>query len=378
MKKPRLLLTNILVFTITGLIALVLVPFEGLKNGFDGIEIFTCIALIYFSGMSITAGYHRLWSHKSYEANTFVRIILAVGGAMTLQNSILHWCSDHRVHHKHVDDNDHDPYSAKRGFWYSHIGWMLREYQVYRYTDYSNCRDLQKDKVVLWQHKHYLSIMLGANFGIPLLLGWINGDIWGMLLLAGVFRLVVVHHVTFLINSLAHIWGRQPYTDKNTARDNDILAFFTFGEGYHNFHHLFEYDYRSGVKWWQFDPTKWLISGLAFIGWTKNLRRCPEERIEKAKVVMQLKLAQAKVAKLQNAEEILARVQTEYELLAQRMTEYYAVKKQMMAVKKQNLKRSYENLEVHYKYKELKQRLALQKQKWLQLNQYDFLAVVAE
>lgn len=378
MKKPRLILTNVLVFVITGLIAAVLVPVEAIKNGFDLAEISACVILIYFSGMSITAGYHRLWSHKAYEANVFVRVVLAIGGAMSLQNSILHWCSDHRIHHKHVDDNDNDPYSAKKGFWYSHIGWMLREYQVQRYSDYSNCRDLQKDKVVMWQHNHYLKIMLAANFGVPLLLGWLNGDIWGMLLLAGVFRLVVVHHVTFFINSLAHIWGRQPYTDKNSARDNDLLAFFTFGEGYHNFHHIFEYDYRNGVKWWQFDPTKWLIRGLAFIGWTKNLRRCPEERIEKAKVAMQLKRAQAKVSTLPNAEEVLARLQTEYELLAQRMTEYYAAKKQLMAIKSQSLKRTYENLDMHYQYKELKQRLAIQKQKWLQLNQFAFLPAMTE
>jgi stearoyl-CoA desaturase (delta-9 desaturase) len=378
MKKPRLLVTNILVFTITGLIALVLMPLEAIKNGFDVVEIIACIILIYFSGMSITAGYHRLWSHKAYEANKFVRVVLAIGGAMSLQNSILHWCSDHRIHHRHVDDNEHDPYSAKKGFWYSHIGWMLREYQIQRYADYSNCRDLQKDPVVMWQHKHYLKIMLGANFGIPLLLGWLNGDVWGMLLLAGVFRLVVVNHVTFFINSLSHIWGEQPYTDKNTARDNGILAFFTFGEGYHNFHHIFEYDYRNGVKWWQFDPTKWLIRGLSLFGWTTNLRRCPEERIEKAKVAMQLKLAQEKVSKLANADEILAKVQIEYELLAQRMTDYYAAKKLIMAIKKQSLQRSYENLDVHYKYKEIKQSLAIQKQKWLQLNQFDFLPATAE
>ncbi|MFT2092357.1 fatty acid desaturase [Paraglaciecola sp. 2405UD69-4] len=378
MKKPRLIITNILVFVITGLIALILVPLEAFKNGFDLIEITACIVLIYFSGMSITAGYHRLWSHKAFEANTFVKTILAIGGAMALQNSILHWCSDHRIHHRHVDDNERDPYSAKKGFWYSHMGWMLREYQRHRYSDYNNCRDLQKDKVVMWQHNNYLAVMLTANFGIPILLGWLNGDVWGMLLLAGVFRLVVVHHVTFFINSLAHIWGRQPYTDANSARDNDILAFFTFGEGYHNYHHIFEYDYRNGIKWWQFDPTKWLIRSLAFLGLAKNLRRCPEERIEKAKVAMQLKLAKEKVAKLQNAEIVLARVQAEYELLAQRMTEYYAAKKQLMEIKKQSLQRNYNNLEIHYKYKELKQTLAIQKQRWLQLNQFDFMPACAE
>lgn len=369
MKKPRLIITNILVFVITGLIALVAVPIEAFTNGFDMVEVLLCVFLIYFSGMAITAGYHRLWSHRAYEANSLVRVVLAIGGAMALQNSILHWASDHRIHHRHVDNNDKDPYSAKKGFWYSHIGWMLREYQIHRYDDYGNCRDLQKDKVVMWQHKHYLTIMLTSNFGIPIFFGWLNGDILGMLLLAGVFRLVAVHHVTFFINSLAHIWGRQPYTDKNSARDNGILAFFTFGEGYHNFHHIFEYDYRNGVKWWQFDPTKWLIRGLAVVGLTKNLRRCSEERIEKAKIEMQLQKTQAKVSSLPNAEEIMLKVQSEYDLLVQRMAAYYSAKKQFMDLKRRKLKLDYENLDFDFRYKELKQNFILQKQKWLKVSE---------
>lgn len=374
MNKPRLLITNILVFVITGMIATIAVPIEAFINGFDAAEIAACVFLIFFSGMSITAGYHRLWSHKAYDASAPVRVILAIGGAMALQNSILHWASDHRIHHRHVDDNDKDPYSAGKGFWFSHIGWMLREYQAHRYNDYRNCKDLQKDKVVMWQHNHYLSIMLGANFGIPLLLGWLNGDMLGMFLLAGVFRLVVVHHVTFFINSLAHIWGRQPYTDKNSARDNGFIALFTFGEGYHNFHHIFEYDYRNGIRWWQYDPTKWLIRGLSLIGLTKNLRRCPEERIEKAKMAMQLQKTQNHVALLPDAEELMANIQAEYDLMVQKMTAYYAAKKQLMAAKKKALQESVDNLELTYKYKELKQSFTLQKQKWLALSQLQLQA----
>lgn len=369
--KPPLILTNALVFGITGFIALFLVPLEGFINGFDWVEIIACIFLIWLSGMSITAGYHRLWSHKTYDAHPLVKTVFAIGGAMALQNSILHWSSDHRVHHKHVDINGEDPYSAKNGFWFSHIGWMLREYQAHRYDDYNNCKDLQKDKVVMWQHNNYLTIMLAANFGIPMLLGWLNGDVLGMLLLAGVFRLVVVHHITFFINSLAHIWGRQPYTDSNTARDNGFLAFFTFGEGYHNFHHIFEYDYRNGIRWWQFDPTKWLIKGLSFIQLTKNLRKCPEERIEKAKLAMQLKRAQMKAENsgLSNKDEILAKLESEYNLLLAKMTEFYQAKRRFMDAKKRALMQTYEGLEISFKYKELKASVALQKDKWLCLSQ---------
>ncbi len=368
MQKPPLILTNVVVFIVTAAIAFAGVPLWAMSYGIDTNEIIAAVILFFFTGMSITAGYHRLWSHKTYDANIIVRVILAIGGAMALQNSILHWSSDHRVHHRHVDDNDRDPYSAKRGLWFAHIGWMLREYQTNRYADYSNCRDLQKDPVVMWQHKYYLPIVLASNFGITALLGWLNGDVLGMMLVAGVLRLVLVHHVTFFINSLAHFWGKQPFTDTNSAKDNGVIALFTFGEGYHNFHHIFEYDYRNGIKWWQYDPTKWLIRGLSFVGLTKNLRRCPEERIEKAKLQMKLKYANEKLSQLPNAEEILAKIHDEYELLIERMAEYYTTKKRLMTIKQKYLKRSVERLELDFKYKELKQSLQLQKQKWLQLH----------
>ncbi|BBO26228.1 acyl-CoA desaturase [Alteromonas sp. I4] len=371
MKKPRLIITNILVFVITGLIAFVGVPYWAMTQGFDTTEIVTTLVLFYATGMSITAGYHRLWSHKTYDAHPVVKVVLAIGGAMALQNSILHWSSDHRVHHRHVDEDDKDPYSAGKGLWFSHIGWMLREYQSHRYDDYSNCKDLQKDKVVMWQHNHYLPIVLIANFGLTGFLGWLNGDIFSMILLAGVFRLVAVHHVTFFINSLAHFWGSQPYTDTNSARDNGILAFFTFGEGYHNFHHIFEYDYRNGIRWYQFDPTKWLIKGLSFVGLTKNLRTCPEERIEKARAAMQLKRASQKVSKLPNAEEVMQTLQKEYDVLLQKMTDYYTTKKRIMNLRKKHLMRSMERLELDLKYKELKHSLVLQKEKWLKVSQFE-------
>lgn len=372
MKKPPIILTNVLVFIITGAIAFIGVPVWATTFGFDATEIITTIVLFYFTGMSITMGYHRLWSHKAYDAHISVRIILAIGGAMALQNSILHWSSDHRIHHRHVDDDDKDPYSAGKGLWYSHIGWMLREYQASRYSDYSNCRDLQKDPVVMWQHNHYLLVVLAANFGLTAFLGWLNGDVLSMVLLAGVFRLVMVHHVTFFINSLAHFWGSQPYTDQNSARDNGILAFFTFGEGYHNFHHIFEYDYRNGIRWWQFDPTKWAIRGLSFVGLTKNLRRCPEERIEKALATMQLKRASERASALPNGELIMQKVQDEYDILIQKMSDYYATKKRIMNIKKRHLKRSVERLELDFKYKEMKQALLLQKEKWLKIHSCEF------
>ncbi|MET1218728.1 MAG: fatty acid desaturase [Glaciecola sp.] len=342
MQKPPLITFNVVLFTVLTLITVIGVPTWAYLYGFSGVEIGVTVFLFFFTGMSITAGYHRLWSHKAYQAHPIVRFVLAIGGAMTLQNSILHWASDHRVHHKHVDVNDKDPYSAKRGFWFSHIGWMLREYQAERYDDYSNCRDLQKDKIVMWQHNYYVPIVLIANFGLTALLGYLNGSVLGMMLLAGVARIVMVHHVTFFINSLCHIWGKQTYTNVNTARDNGILALFTFGEGYHNFHHIFEYDYRNGIRWFHYDPTKWLIKSLALLGLAKNLRKCPEDRIQQARFSMQLLKAQHKIAKYPNAELLKAKLEAEYEELLSKCNAYYETKKRLVRIQQRQLQKSVE------------------------------------
>jgi stearoyl-CoA desaturase (delta-9 desaturase) len=217
-------------------------------------------------------------------------------GAMALQNSILIWGSQHRTHHRFVDDVDKDPYSAKRGFWFSHMGWILRNYPS-GVNDFTNAKDLERDPIVMFQHRFYLPLALAMNIGLPLALGWAVGDLWGVFLLAGVLRLVVNHHFTFFINSLAHMWGSQPYTDENTARDNGALALFTYGEGYHNFHHIFQNDYRNGVKWYQFDPTKWVIAMLAGLKLATGLKRVPDLWIQRAQLAMQFKrvekLAQA-------------------------------------------------------------------------------------
>ena len=190
--------TNMLIFTITPLLALTLVPLYGYLYGYDSFEWIIFILLLGYSGISITAGYHRLWSHKTYKAHPILRVFLAFGGALALQNDILNWASDHRRHHRHVDDNKKDPYSAGRGFWFSHIGWILRNYESAS-NDFSNVQDLERDPIVMWQHRNYLSLVLLANLALPAFLGFINGDIIAGLLLGGLLRLVINHHITYLI-----------------------------------------------------------------------------------------------------------------------------------------------------------------------------------
>ncbi|MCU4676381.1 fatty acid desaturase [Catenovulum sp. 2E275] len=368
MKKAPISWLNLSIFLITGLIALLLVPWYAFTVGFTLTEIVATILCLGFCGMSITAGYHRLWSHKTYDAHPLVKFVLAIGGAFALQNSILHWSSDHRNHHKHVDNNDRDPYSAKRGFWHSHIGWMLREYQGDEYKNYNNCKDLQKDKIVVWQHKYYVPLAIITNFGIPLAIGLITDRVIACLLSIGVLRLVLSHHFTFFINSLAHIWGKQTYTNAHTARDNAWLAFLTYGEGYHNFHHTFEYDYRNGIKWWHFDPTKWFIKSLSWLGLTHKLRTASEERIEQAKTKHKMQLMREHLTQHPHHHVLLEKLEAEYEILISRMSAFYTAKKQLIEFKKQKLEADYRTSDIYLQFLELKQKLNEQKQLFLKFN----------
>jgi stearoyl-CoA desaturase (delta-9 desaturase) len=286
------------VFGLTFIAAITVVPWYGITHGFSNWAWIFFAVFLMLNGIGIGSGYHRLWSHRTYEAHPALRWFLALVGGMALQNSILVWCARHRVHHRDVDDNDKDPYSIGRGFWFAHIGWMLRDYASGR-IDYSLVRDLQNDPVAAWQHRWYWSLAWTTNAVLPLLLGWMVGDVIGVFLLAGVLRLVISHHVTFFINSLAHMWGSQPYTDENSARDNHFLALITYGEGYHNFHHMFQSDYRNGIRWWHLDINKWFISTCALLGLAKNRKRAPQFKVLRARLNMEFKNARAKLEKVQ-------------------------------------------------------------------------------
>lgn len=317
------------------------------------------------NGLSITAGYHRLWAHRAYEAHWTVRLFFMLFGAMTVQNSILIWASSHRTHHRYIDDVDKDPYAAPRGFWFSHLGWMLRNYPSGT-PNFSNANDLLNDPMVMFQHRYYVPITLAMNFGFTWLVGKLAGDVWGVMLMGGFLRLVVSHHTTFFINSLAHMWGSQPYTDENTARDNAVLALFTHGEGYHNYHHIFQYDYRNGVRWWQYDPTKWLIAGLSLVGLTNNLKRCSNFAIEKARVTMQFKRAQQQLDHQPigaRVDALKARMAQEYDTFVACMNEWGSLKEQWYDQKKQELMQKWEEASFRTRFQEMEFRLKMQRKR---------------
>jgi stearoyl-CoA desaturase (Delta-9 desaturase) len=234
-----------------------------------------------FCSVGITAGYHRLFAHRTYDAAVWVRLLALLFGAASVQNSALCWVNNHRVHHSKVD-RDEDPYNIQRGFAWAHIGWVLYKDSG---AELTRVRDLQGDPLVMWQHRHYLPLAIGFGALLPLALGSLWGDAVGGLLIAGFLRLVCQYHATFATNSLAHSLGSRPYDRSTSARDSFVVALFTFGEGYHNFHHRFQNDYRNGLRSWHFDPTKWLIFGLSLFGATRNLRRTDEQKIIRARML---------------------------------------------------------------------------------------------
>jgi stearoyl-CoA desaturase (Delta-9 desaturase) len=275
----------------TLLLAAVLVPHHLLHASALGLELGVASAMFIAIGLGVTAGYHRLFSHRTYQASWILRLVLLCLGAASFQNSALRWSSDHRLHHRFVD-TDRDPYTIKKGFWHAHWIWVMES----KSHPLEGVTDLEKDPLVLWQDRHYF--LIGALVAsIPLAIGLATHDLWGMFVMGVLFRIVLTHHTTFLINSAAHWFGTRPYTDANTARDNPLLAPLTFGEGYHNFHHMWPGDYRNGVRWYQFDSTKWLLIGLSWLGLARNFHRVPEPVIRRAKLAMEEKALLARVAK---------------------------------------------------------------------------------
>jgi len=236
-------------------------------------------------------------------------------------------------------------------------------------NDFTNAKDLERDPIVMFQHRFYLPLTLAMNIALPLGLGWAVGDVWGVFLLGGLLRLVINHHFTWFINSLAHMWGSQPYTDENTARDNPVLAFLTYGEGYHNFHHIFQNDYRNGVRWWHFDPTKWLIAFLSWVGLASNLKRVPDLWIQRAQLAMQFKRMEAALETKRSrfgdeqVERLKTRVAEEYAAFKKALDEWALVRDQWVADRKQRLLQKWEETTFRLRLKQIEQGLRIQRRR---------------
>ena len=324
--------TNVLFLSLTAIAALTVQPLYLYAYGLSWPVLGVFVFYLITTGLAITGGYHRLFAHRAYRANNIVKLFCLLFGAAACQNSALKWASDHRNHHAYTE-KEKDPYNINKGFFYAHMGWVL--YKEAQPTSFDNVNDLSKDPLVCWQHRHYTSMAILTGGGIPLLIGYFLGDLWGCFLLAGVTRTVLVHHATFLINSICHTWGNRPYSLRDTARDNALVAFLTYGEGYHNYHHQFPYDYRNGIRWYQWDPSKWLIKTLQMVGWADQLRQAPEDLIFKARIRVEAQLIQQKLTRhrVQFRQTMEEKVHTAYEALIKARSRWEDLKAEYRMVK---------------------------------------------
>ena len=232
------------------------------------------LAITYLlTGLGITVGYHRLFTHRSFKTSRPVRATFAVLGAMAVEGSVIEWVATHRKHHRFSDcpGDPHSPHvelapgwrGALRGLAHSHVGWMFRGKDIanpHRYAkDLLADRDLRiiSRAFPLWA---VAGLLLPFGLGVALtgsLVGGLTGMLWG-----GVVRVLLVHHATFSINSLCHFFGRRPFATRDESRNLAWLAAVTMGESWHNNHHAFPTSARHGLTWWQLDPGAWVISAL--------------------------------------------------------------------------------------------------------------------
>ena len=262
-------------FVGSALLGLIGTPLYVFHYGLFTSDIVLFTFYVFATGLSITMGYHRHFTHVTYRAHPIVQFFYLFFGAAAFQQSALKWASQHRIHHLYTD-TELDPYSMKKGFFHAHMGWLFFGKQP---EYYENVRDLQKNKLVMHQHQYYGWWATVSGLLLPILIGMACGHGWGAFFVAVWFRLVFVHHSTFCINSFAHWIGKATYDPNGSAKDHWLLAILTFGEGYHSFHHRFPGDYRNGVKWYHWDPSKWLIGLMSFLKLTRDLKKVPPLRI---------------------------------------------------------------------------------------------------
>lgn len=267
----------------------VLVPFVGFVLacyvcwgwGVTWVELALLCGMYTVTGLGITIGYHRLFTHRSFETVPVVRLILAVLGSMAVEGPVLRWVATHRRHHQHSDkpEDPHSPHTHGNGFlgvlagcWHAHVGWILqsRSPGLGAYI-----QDLHKDVLIRVVSRLFgLWVMLGL--AIPAVIGGLlYGSLWGAFLgflWGGLVRVFLVHHVTWSINSVCHLWGDRPFVTADKSRNNVIFGLLAFGEGWHNNHHAFPRSARHGLRWWQLDVSYGTIRGLELLGLARRVR----------------------------------------------------------------------------------------------------------
>jgi len=287
------------------MLAAVVVPFVGMIAAIISLWAYGWMGWLYLNmmiigmlltGTGITVGYHRLFAHKAFETYGWVRAYWMIMGALAVQKSPIEWCAVHRRHHS-LSDRPGDPHSphtsgkglrnALKGFWYAHSGWLFTGYLLF--TDQKRyIPDLLKDRTAVWIHRYYEVFWIPISFVIPAVIGGLITGTWKGawlgLLWGGFARIFLVHHITWSINSVCHVFGRRDYAVSDQSRNNFICALFAFGEGWHNNHHAFPSSARQGLKWWQFDLSWLIIRSMQLVGLAWNVQLPSKQAMEHRRI----------------------------------------------------------------------------------------------
>ncbi len=240
----------------------------------DWLDVTLMIVLYVISGMGITVGFHRMLTHKSFEAKPWLKRVLLISGTMAVEGDAMTWASTHIQHHAHSDGED-DPHSPLEGLWHSHMGWMFNhKNNIDVYGTW-----LKKDPDVVWVSKTWvLWVVLGL--AIPTVIAGWSGLIWG-----GLVRVFLTHHITWSVNSICHTFGSRDYQTRDASRNNFIVGLLAFGEGWHNNHHAFPRSAFHGLRWWQIDLSAYFIRGMEKLGLVWNVVRVKEDDLRKRVIV---------------------------------------------------------------------------------------------
>ncbi|KAM9379892.1 stearoyl-CoA desaturase [Phaethornis superciliosus] len=234
------------------------------------------------SALGITAGSHRLWSHRSYKATLPLRIFLTIANSMAFQNDIYEWVRDHRVHHK-FSETDADPHNAMRGFFFSHVGWLLvrKHPDVIEKGQKLDLSDMKADKVVMFQRRYYKASVVLLCFALPTIVPcyfWDESIVISFFIPA-ILRYTIGLNATWLVNSAAHMYGNRPYDQNINPRENPLVSLGAIGEGFHNYHHTFPYDYSTSEFGWHLNLTTAFIDLMCLLGLASDRKKVSKEAI---------------------------------------------------------------------------------------------------
>ena len=341
MKKKEVCWLTVAFMSVYHLALIILLPLYLIQKGIPSWGIIISTIIVYcITGLGVTAGYHRFYSHITYKLNPIAEFFMMTAGTLSVASTALKWSYDHRLHHKYVD-TEKDPYNINKGFMWAHLWWIFFKRQTW---DDKVVKDLLKNKMVVFQDKYYFPLLAASNILLTVFLGWLFNDYFGAIVFTLLFRIFLTHHSMYFINSLAHFYGSKPYSSEHTAVNNWLISLLTFGEGYHNFHHTFAYDYRNGVRWYQFDPTKMLIWTLSKLGIASDLKTVDRYLIYQALIREDERQMLKQIEKIEDQdrkEALIAEVKEKAEALYaqikelnKKIAEYYKLKK---AEKKEHL-----------------------------------------